>query len=695
MVRSLVNLPGLPMLACSGAFAQSSPTPEPPVLEKVVVTGRAVNLVGVADTATQGTVGAKQLKQRPILRPGELLETVPGVVISQHSGAGKANQYYLRGFNLDHGTDFATTVDGVPINLPTHAHGQGYTDLNFLIPELVKGIRYEKGAYNAESGDFSAAGAARMDLFETLPEGIAHTTAGSFKYGRLVVADSPKVGAGSFLYGLELYHNDGPWVRPDDYRKANGVLRYSGGTGASRYHITGMAYSGDWNATDQIPQRAVDEGLISRFDSFDHTTGGVTHRYSLSGDARKEDSRGSTAVNAYLLAYRLNLFSNFTYFLDDPVNGDQFEQADKRFTGGGAVTRQWNTRWKGLDSENEIGLQTRTGNIGNVGLYSTKARQVLSTTRQDHVVQTSGAAFYQNRTAWTPKFRTVAGILADAYHFDVRSSNPLNSGTKNASIASPKLSLIFGPFKQSEFYASAGYGFHSNDARGTTITVNPKTGLPVDPDTGEPVRPVTPLVRAKEAEIGVWTARMKGLQSTLSLWYLHLASELLFTGDAGTTETSRPTRRSGIEFTNYYTPTPNWTVDADFSTSRARFTDYDPVGQHVPGALETVVAAGAAYDSPRGVFGSLRLRYFGPRPLIEDNSIRSKATTLLYARLGYTVSRNNKVSLDVFNLLNTKASDIDYYYTSRLPGEPSAGVNDVHFHPAESRSVRVTLSTTF
>jgi len=672
-------------------------------LEPVEVTDSAENLVGTADASTEGTVTPKQLENRPILRTGQVLETVPGVVISQHSGEGKANQYYLRGFNLDHGTDLSTTVAGMPVNLPTHAHGQGYSDLNFMIPELISGVQYRKGPYYADVGDFSSAGNVNMDYSLVLGSGIAEITGGSFNYGRALVAASPALAGGHLLYALELYYNDGPWDNAGAYRKINGVLRYSRGDQQNGFSITAMAYNGKWNSTDQVAKRAVDSGLISRYGSLDSSDGGESHRYSLSAEWQRTAENSITKANAYIFDYALNLFSNFTYYLDDPVNGDQFEQADKRVVSGLNTSQEWLGKLAGHDMSNTVGVQVRNDNIAKVALYSTAHRQILSTTSQDHVTQTSVGAYFENHFQWMEKFRSVAGIRTDFYRFHVVSDLPENSGDDTDVIASPKLSLIFGPWANTEYYINAGYGFHSNDGRGTTITVDPKAfksdptcaTLPAsDPNTCR-VSKVDPLVHTKGAEVGTRTAIIPHLQNELTFWILDIDSELVFTGDAGTTEPSRPSRRLGVEFANYYTPVPWFTLDADFAYANARFTDSDPVGDRIPGSPEGIISAGAAVDNLSGFLGSLRLRYFGPRPLIEDNSVRSKSSTLVDARVGYEFYKNWRVLLDVFNLFDSKVSDVDYYYTSRLQGESLAGVNDIHTHPEDPREFRVTLAATF
>ena len=679
------------ILACAAIATLCAPTAwagGEQVLERVVVIGTSIDLVGVADSANVGTVTKKQLEARTVYRPGELLEAAPGLVVSQHSGEGKANQFYLRGFNLDHGTDLRTTVDGMLVNQRSHSHGQGWTDLNFVIPELATGLEYKKGPYYAGEGDFSSAGAVSLNYANTLAQGIASVGLGQNGFRRVLLADSPKLASGNLLYALEAMHNDGPFVHPDDYGKLNGVLRYSQGDVANGFNVAVMGYHARWNATDQIPKRAVDAGQLGRFDAIDPSDGGESHRYSLSAAWRRSDAASSTSVNAYLIDWRLNLYSNFTYFLDNPVNGDQFNQPDHRRTAGLNASQTWQTAGLGTDSENTVGIQFQNDNIFNA-LLSTKDRQILSTTQRDHTVETSVGAYAQNATRWTPWFRTVVGARADTYRFDVKSDNPANSGKVTATLANPKLALIFGPWRDTEFYLNAGGGFHSNDARGTTLTVDPKSGAPADK--------VPPLVRSKGFELGLRTSMIPGLQTSLSVYRLDFGSELIFAGDAGTTQPGRPSRRTGVELANYYKLSDWLTVDADLAYARARFSDNDPdhVGLRIPGSVEGVASIAVALENLGPWFGALQFRYFGPRPLIEDNSVRSASTATLNGRIGYKFNPRMRVELEGFNLTNRQASAIDYYYTSRLQGEPAAGVNDIHFHPIESRSLRVSLVTNF
>jgi outer membrane receptor protein involved in Fe transport len=428
-------------------------------------------------------------------------------------------------------------------------------------------------------------------------------------------------------------------------------------------------------------------GIIGRYGSLDDSDGGKSQRYSVSFDYAAPFAGGQFQTTAYWFKYKLNLFSNFTFFLDDPVNGDQFEQADDRNVYG------WTGSWTklgdlfGAPTRSTLGFELRQDRIDPVGLYSTRRRERLSTTREDDVVEGSGGVYAQADTQWTEGFRSILGIRYDRYRFDVDASIPANSGKQTDGIASPKASLVFGPWNKTEYFVNAGYGFHSNDARGVTIRVDPKTGDPVDP--------ATPLVRSTGAELGLRTEAIPNVQSSLALWYLKLASELVFVGDAGTTEAGRPSKRYGIEWNTRWRPLPWLFTDLDVAWNHARFTGNAPEGNHIPGAPSSVISAGMAVDHYGPWSGALFMRYIGSYPLIEDNSVRSKSSTVFDAQVGYEIAPKTKVRLDVFNLFNAKTNDITYYYESRLPGEPPEGVADVHVHPGEKRSLRISLSHSF
>ena len=673
------------MIAAVSASASAGGVPTT-VLEEVVVTGRLDQLHGAPLSASQGIVGSEQLDVRPVLRTGELLEVVPGLIVTQHSGDGKANQYFLRGFNLDHGTDLATSVDGVPVNMPTHGHGQGYTDINFVIPELVQSIEYRKGTYYAETGNFSAAGAVDMRYRRSLEAPIIVLEAGEDSYARSLIAGSAEAAGGVLLMGFDYAQIDGPWELEENYRKRNGLLRYSRDTDGGSFSITAQGYEGDWRSTDQIPLRAVQQGSLTRFGTVDTTDGGNSHRYSLAADWTGSLGRGKSRALLYAVDYDLDLISNFSYFTD-PEQGDQFEQVDQRRVYGGDWSWRTSFAWLGKEQDFTSGVQVRHDDIGKVGLYRTVARERFDTVREDAVKQTSYGVYSSVDTRWNEHVRTTVGVRADQFDFDVDAGLAVNSGRESDSIVSPKFALVLGPWSKTEFFFNAGKGFHSNDARGTTIKVDPADGV-------TPADRVDALVDATGMDVGLRTALVRNTQFSVSLWSLRLDSELLFVGDAGTTEASRASERRGVEATVIWNPLSWLIVDADLAWSRSRFRDYDEAGERIPGAVENVASVGLAIDHPSGWFGGARFRHFGAAPLIEDNRVRSDPTTLVNLEAGYRFWKRYKVSAAVYNVFDSNDNDITYFYESQLANETQP-VEDIHFHPVEPRTVRVTLSASF
>ncbi len=682
------------------ATAQQSATNDsttPAQLDALVVTGKAESLIGEAATASKGQANSKELEDRPYLRRGELLEVVPGVVITQHSGDGKANQYFVRGYNLDHGTDFSVSMDGQPVNFVTHAHGQGYADLNPIIPELVEQLDYWKGPFFGQLGDLSTAGAAKFRYFDMLPQGIATFGFGEHNYQRGLLADTvnltpasadlAKGGAASnkvsaLTYAFEYNYYDGPWKLEENSRRLNGFLKYFHQSGEDAFSVTAMGYDGQWDSTDQIPRRLIDSGGIDRFGFIDGSDRGESSRYSLMADWDRELSNGRIHADAYIGTYQLDLFSNFTYFLNDPVNGDQFEQQDDRWFFGGEIRREWNFANK---NQLTIGFQTRTDVIDGIGLYNTRNTQRLSTVRVDDVLESSAGIYATAEHHVNDWFRIQPGLRADLFHFDVDSDNPANSGDETDGIVSPKLNLIFGPWADTEFYANAGMGFHSNDARGTTITIDPVTGLPADK--------VDPLVRTYGFELGARNEAVKNVVSTLALFYLHSDSELLYVGDAGTSEPGPATERYGVEWSTYWRPNEWLMLDNEVTLSEGKLLDVGP-DDEIPGSVPLTLDTGMTIGKSEGFFGTLRSRYFSPRPLVEDGSVESRQSWQVNARIGW---RKNdwEIALDCLNLLDRDDNDIEYFYASRLTGEPAAGIDDVHLHPAEPRTFRVSLTKRF
>lgn len=658
---------------------------------------------GIAYSASQGTVTKEQLKNRPLLRPAEILETVPGLIVTQHSGDGKANQYFLRGFNLDHGTDFATSVDGMPLNMVTHAHGQGYTDMNFVIPELIENLHYHKGANEAADGDFASAGSVKLKTISTLDRPFVQMTLGSHDYKRVVAAGAAAIADGKLLGAVEGLSNDGPWNRDQNLKKQNYLLKYTRGDEKNGWSLTGNHYDSSWNSTDQVAQRAVEEGLIGRFGTLDPSDGGETTRTSIAFEKLVTHDDQQTQFNLYGIHSKLNLFSNFTYYLTDAERGDQFEQAEDRYIFGGAVQHNWHSHWDDRLVINRIGASTRFDDIDGLGLYQTQGRQRFNTIREDQVKEYNVGVWAENQVQWTPWFKSIVGLRADYFNFDVDSDLAVNSGHTDDHILSPKLNLVFGPWANTEYYVNYAYGFHSNDARGTTIKINPD---PRDESYLEQIDAADPLVRTKNAELGVRSQWLPNLNTTIALWQLDSDSELLFVGDAGTTEASRPSRRQGIEVSNFYKPNENWMVDVDLALSKARYKDHAKEGRYIPGAINKTASAGIIYTPAQPWSIGFRMRYFGARPLLENNSVKSSASTLVNLQTGYKISKNLEAKLDVLNLFNRKVNDIEYLYNSCLANERSTpecdatsdsreGFVDKHIHPGEDRSYRFSLKYTF
>jgi opacity protein-like surface antigen/outer membrane receptor protein involved in Fe transport len=704
--------------------AASVPTPPAPASSYEI---GAPNVAGgtpiVPQLASQMMISGQDVNARPITRPGEVVEVAPGLMAIDHSDGGKANQYYLRGYNLDHGTDMATFVDDVPINLPSNAHGQGYTDLNFLIPETVNSVDVRKGPYFADVGDFASAGDLHIGLRDSVDKNIESVTIGSFGYDRYLALGSTKLGDGSLLYAGEFNTYDGPWTNPDDVRKFSGLLRYSQGTATDGFSATAMAYSNMWNATDQVALRAITTGQIGPYGAIDPTDGGDTSRYSLSARIAQSDAGGLWKANAYVVKYEMDLFNNYTWDLTDPVDGDQFHQHDDRVYTGVGASRTIDGTFGNMPTETVFGVQSRYDDI-DLGLSNTVARQFLSNTLVDHVDEGNAGIYAENTVHWTDWLRTTTGWRGDYFATSVNSTlQPANSGNNQAAIGSPKFTMTFGPFYKTELFLGAGMGYHSNDARSTAVTE-----VPGDPSTPEGASPL--LVRSRGAEIGVRTKAVPNLDSSVSLFYLHQDSELFFDGDTGDTTAGLPSQRTGIEITNDYRLQSWLHVDGDLALSRARFLGFDSTqealyqslagvpqaqignapGNFVYNAPWMVASAGVTLGEKTGWFSALRWRYISSRPLTEDGVFQSSPFNIINGELGYRFDNGWRIQLDALNLLDSTTDQATYAYGSLLKTDslfalcfpvvkPPAttavcqnGVMDYVLHPVEPLAFRLTLA---
>ena len=697
-------------LATSAYAAEIDQAP----LEEITVVATGVSSVSAASA---GDVSREAILNEPILRPAAILENVPGLIVTQHSGEGKANQYFLRAFNLDHGTDLALQVDDMPVNMPTHAHGQGYSDFNFVIPELTGDLHYKKGPYYADEGDFATAGTVRVGLMSELPDSVG-IGAGQDGYRRALLMGTVPLSGGTLLGAGEIYENDGPFDVPDDYHRLNGVLRYRRGDDLDFYTLTAMAYSGKWNSTDQVPERAIIEDVIDRFGSLSPSDGGESDRESVSFNRVIRNDSGQWQVSAYVIHYKLDLWSTFTFYLKDPENGDQMLQHDDRMVYGAKGSKTWSTTLFGLAMTNVVGVQTRVDDIKDVGIFPTVERQPVGTTQNASVLESNAALYAENTIEWNERIHTTVGLREDYFDFDVKDkmlnsdlSCNLNSdpegcvtGNQHATIFSPKIGIVFGPWNNTTLFIDAGDGYHSNDARGVT-----RSGQ--NPD----VTPVTPLTRATGAEVGVSTHLIPQWETSLDVFLLKLKSELVFDGDAGLTVPSGATTRTGVEWGNTYHINPWLSAQLNAAFTKARFdqnsepddlgcgdavpshpcvTPIAIVGKYIPNSPTNVIDAALTARRESGLFGSLRARHFGESPLVEDNTARSPQYTTVDGQIGFQKSNQWLIAFDVFNIADVKWNDIEYYYVSRLKNEASPAPDYV-VHPGVPRTFRAHFTYFF
>lgn len=654
--------------------------PEDDSVDELLVFGRSINLIGKAQSSSQGLVGYADFDYRPLARAGDLLEVIPGLVATQHSGSGKSNQLYLRGFNLDHGTDFAGFIDGAPINFRTHGHGQGYLDVNFIIPELVETLAFRKGPYFSDVGDFSAAGTAAYKTYDRLDDSIAAATIGESGFVRGLVATSVGLGGGDLTIAVETLFTDSPYILDEDLEKYNGFLKYVAPLGEMDLALTLSAYRSTWNSTDQVPLRAIESGLIDRLGFIDPDLGGETTRIAFTGQLQSERSK----LSVYAQYYDFALFSNFTYFASDPINGDEFEQRDERVVLGGSGHTTVPIELGDTPAALRLGGDLRYDTIFNLGLFQTAARQRLSTFRDDDVTQFSFGGFAELSVDLTDSLRLTTGVRGDVFTYNVIADIRENSGDGSQGLVTPKAALAWRVTDTIELYANYGHSFHSNDVRGAAISI--------DPVSGDAVDPVDVLVRAEGAELGARYGAER-FNVTLTGFWLELDSELVFVGDAGTTEPNDGSRRYGVEAFGFWQVLDNIAIDVSAAYTYARFNGVDAGQDRIPQAVETVFSGGVVAQPINGLTTTLRVRHFGQAPLIEDGSVTSEPTTVVNAGFYYDIGAI-RLGLDIFNLLDSEDADITYFFESQLPGEASP-VEDIHLHPIEPRQVRGSVRLTF
>jgi outer membrane receptor protein involved in Fe transport len=733
-------LAGSSLLSLSvGAVAQqadeSQPAPAPDdsqPLPEITVTARRWDLLGTASTASQGVIGDQQIQLTPAYRPGQILETVPGLTVTTHSGEGKANQYLMRGYNLDHGTDLETYVDGMPINQPTHAHGQGYTDLNFLIPELANEITYTKGPYYADVGDFGAVGSVRVGLRDVIADQVA-ASIGTLGYGRLFGAGSQALGAGQLLQAVELQHYDGPFIVPDDQRKENVVLRYSEEGQDNGFSLTGMFYHDVWTNTTDIPLRAVPD--IGYFGSLNPTDGGHAMRGSLSANYHTDLAVGHLDASAFYIYNSLNLYNDFTHFLIDPVHGDQEDQFENRNVLGNGASYTVPVTLGGFSSELLMGQSTRY-DILDVGRLPSEGQAPLSPaetvgdpasfSNHDDVTLFAGALYLQGTTHWTPWFRSVLGLREDYQHGtddDLlaalhATAGYTNGGARGQQLLQPKGSLIFTPRRDLEFYISAGEGFHSADLRGVNQSRSVDLGIPQSPL----------LAEQYGEEVGVRAQLLPSLKTTFAAYNLWQQSETILDPDVGMDVSGPPSDRYGFELNADYAITKWLDFSGNFSANHARFTQpFDDgtghLGEYIPNAPFYAGTFALYLHDLGGWSGGLQYRLLGNYPIssgpcndaaaVHDfpavatscanaptaqGQVNGKGYGQLNLDVHYAFPQGWIGSLGIYNLLDTHAPAAEFYYVDRLQSEIAAypdGRADIHEHPLEPLMARISITKLF
>jgi outer membrane receptor protein involved in Fe transport len=707
----------------SAAHGQAPPhapkTRPSTALSEVVVTASRADLLGQAVTASQGSVTQEELQLRPAYRVGQLLETMPGLVVTVHSGEGKAYQYLLRGFNLDHGTDIANFIDDMPINRPTNAHGQGYSDLNFVIPEVLAGVDYTKGTYYPSVGDFGDVASEHMRIADVIPTEIS-ASAGTLGDENLLLGGARPVGAsGHLLAAAEASHVDGPFTPGNDFRKYAGVLRYSRGTPADGEDLTVMYYKGDGRFITDQPVRAVQEGLIGRFGSLDPSDGNSSERLSVSGHYAAAAGAWSFTSNAYYVHSRQTLWNDFAHFLEDPVNGDQEQQDETRDLLGGGAAIKLKSAVGQIDSQTILGVQGRYDDIyvdrrhtmdrrvldycellGPDGVTATRVDVGEPDCTADRVRVGDVGLYVENSTRWTTWLRSDVGLREEYYAGQDRSLLPGTAFSQvpfssSTTLLQPKGSLILGPWADTEFYFSAGRGFHSDDVRGVSGTV-PLEGL-----GGTRTAPL--LVKADSEEIGVRSNIVPNVHIQVSAFNVRLASEIVYDQDQGEDQPGPQSDRYGVEVSAEYRARPWLELNTDLAFSHAEFVQVSPAallagfgdnGNHIPLSPGFIGSFGAIVDNLGPWYGGLQVRVLGTYPLVSDNSEKDDGYAETNASVGYKFSSRLKGQLEIFNLFNVKANSAAFFYTTVIP-DGRGPVADHQVHPLEPISARFSVTATF
>jgi outer membrane cobalamin receptor len=704
----------------SGAWSQTAtpPSPAPPVpsgpINEVVVTASRADLLGEALTASQGSITKEEVDLRPIYRIGQLYETVPGLVVTVHSGEGKANQYLLRGFNLDHGTDFASFVDDMPVNRPTNAHGQGYSDQNFLLPETVQGIDFTKGPFYAAIGDFGAVGSAHVKLVNELQDQVS-ASVGTLGDEAFYAGAGWRFDESNRAWAaLDVGHVDGPWDPPGRFNKVSFESRFSHGADANGYSLTAMYYHGEGLLETDQSIYAVEDGLIGRYGTLDPTDKSRSERYSLSGHYGFTTEAWRFSANLYAIHSTMTLWNDFTHFLFDQVNGDQEQQDESRTTEGADIALTYFANFGSISSDTTVGLQDRNDDayvdrrhtrdrlalpycdLANVdGAAATPYLAVAGACSADRVALNDLGLYVQNTTRWTRWLRTVLGLRDEVYQASDKSLTEGTNGSTSQNLLQPKGSMIFGPLFKTEVYFSAGTGFHSDDAREVFHTV-PYEGVTVafSPQL---------LAKANSEEVGVRTDILPRVQIQVAVFQEDFSSEQLYDQDQGEDQASAPSRRQGVEVSAEYHPFPWIELNTDLAVSRARYRGsletlkdvFGVDGRYIANAPTFIGSAGVLIDNLGPWFGGVEWRRLGSYPVSDGEQYpEDKGYSEFNLDAGYKFTSRFKAQLSIYNLLNSRADAAAYDYTSRLvPTGPE--VTGLQVHPLEPISARLTATLTF
>ena len=676
-------LPLLPTLGWSEA-GQSTATQDTVLLpEKEARTRKAVT------PSNSQVIRDRDLALRPMLDPADILKVTPGLFVAQHAGGGKANQYFLRGFDIDHGTDLSLWFDGMPINMISHGHGQGYADLHFIIPELVEKVEVSKGPYYVEYGDLATAGAVSMDARRRFGESRVSLSGGMFNtyrsLGILTLDHAPF----RPTLAAEISRSDGPFDSPEDMERYNLYLKAPLlENETTTLDVTLMGYGAGWNGSGQVPARLVDAGLLDRFGSVDPTEGGHSQRHSVSMEFISNPNPAEEwKASAYMIDYRLSLYSNFTFYARDSVNGDGINQRDDRVISGFNASYKRDYALGGLAMSSLFGLGTRNDRIHNNLDYSRK-RTVFDHVTDADVREGSLSAYFMESITPFEWLYAEAGVRGDHFGFDVTDrlrpeGDSTLTGVKDASIFSPKVNVVVTPFRNTDIYANYGEGFHSNDARGVTSKTDP----------------ARPLTKARGYEMGARTRLFDRVDLGLSLWKLDMDGEFVWVGDDGSTEEGLPSERLGVDAEARVQILPWLWADFDMTKSSSEYTRNAGNGKAVALAPRLTWAGGVSVLHPSGFSGSLRGQSLDDRPADEAGNFTAQGFTVFDLAAGYRF-RNWEARLNVQNVFDTEWRSAQFENDSRIAGgsrypyeaEP---VTDIHFVPGTPMNAQASLNFYF